>query len=245
MKILFLDLETTPINAYTWGLWEQNVALSQIVESTEVICFGARWYGKKEVIFRSVHHDGKESMLKEVHRLMDEADVLIGWNSAAFDSKHLKRELLEAGILPPSPYKELDLMRVVKSQFKFPSNKLDYVAQTLGVGAKVKNSGFDLWLGCMAGNDKSWKEMKKYQIQDVNLLVSLYERLKPWIPNHPSAPLHNGSEEGCVTCGSKNLQKRGYMHTASMTYQRYQCINCGKWMRGSERLLSAKMRPIS
>jgi DNA polymerase elongation subunit (family B) len=232
MKILFLDIETSPNLAYVWGLFKQNISINQIEESTEMLCFGARWYGEKKVTFRSVHHHGKEEMLKEVHRLLDEADVLVGWNSKAFDSKHLKRELLQAGMLPPSPYKEMDLMLAVKSQFKFPSNKLDYVAQTLGVGAKVQHSGFELWRKCMAGDNKAWTEMKKYQIQDVDLLVDLYEILKPWIPNHPNTALHNGMEEGCLVCASSNLQRRGVARSSSGTYQRFQCQDCGKWHRG-------------
>lgn len=232
MKILFLDIETSPNLAYVWGLWDQNVAINQLESSTEMLCFGARWHGEKKVTFRSSHHHGKEEMLKEVHRLLDEADVLVGWNSKGFDSKHLKRELLQAGMLPPSPYKEMDLMLAVKSQFKFPSNKLDYVAQTLGVGSKVKHSGFELWRSCMAGDNKAWAEMKKYQIQDVDLLVDLYEILKPWIPGHPNRALHDGLEEGCVTCASQNLQRRGVSRSASGTYQRFQCQDCGKWQRG-------------
>jgi len=74
----------------------------------------------------------------------------------------------------------LDLMSVTKANFQFPSNKLDYVAQRLGVGAKVKHSGFKLWINCMEGDEKAWREMKKYQIQDVNLLVDLYYALLPW-----------------------------------------------------------------
>lgn len=233
MKILFLDIETTPNLAYVWGLWKQNVSIGQIVSSTEMLCFGARWYGQKKVIFKSVHHDGKEDMLKEVHRLLDEADVLVGWNSKAFDSKHLKRELLEADMLPPSPYKEMDLMLATKSQFKFPSNKLDYVAQTLGVGAKVQHSGFELWLKCMAGDDKAWREMKKYQLQDVNLLVDLYEKLKPWITSHPNVGLYS-KQDGCVVCGSTRLQSRGYSMTNAGRYQRYQCQDCGKWQRSAK-----------
>jgi uncharacterized protein YprB with RNaseH-like and TPR domain len=180
MKILYLDIETTPIKAWVWGLWDQNVAINQIIEPTEMLCFGARWHGKKNVIFKSVHHDGKKTMLEELHKLMDEADVLVGWNSAAFDHKHINREFLENGLQPPSPVKDLDLMSIVKSNFQFPSNKLDYVAQALGVGAKVKHSGFQLWIDCMDGKDKAWKEMKKYQLQDVNLLVDLYDILLPW-----------------------------------------------------------------
>jgi len=244
MQILFLDLETSPITAHTWGLWQQNVSINQILESTEVMCFGARWYGQKKVIFKSVHHHGKKKMLEELHALMDEADVVCGWNSASFDHKHIRREFLEAGMLPPSPTKDLDLMRVVKSQFKFPSNKLDYVSQKLGVGAKVKHSGFELWIDCMAGKEKAWKEMKEYQIQDVNLLIDLYEKLKPWIKNHPNTALHNMQEEGCVVCGSVNLQRRGYEKTATSTYQRLQCQDCGKWMRSNKKEASHNQRSI-
>jgi uncharacterized protein YprB with RNaseH-like and TPR domain len=180
MKTLLLDIETTPMQVYTWGLWDQNISIDQIIKSTEMLCFGARWLGSKKVIFKSVHHDGKEAMLKELHQLMDEADLLVGWNSAAFDHKHINREFLENGITPPSPTKDLDLMTITKANFLFPSNKLDYVAQKLGVGAKVKHSGFKLWLRCMEGDSKAWTEMKKYQIQDVNLLVELYDVLLPW-----------------------------------------------------------------
>ena len=140
MRILFIDLETSPITAHTWGLWQQNISIKQILESTEVICFGARWMDQKKVIFKSVHHDGKKAMLKELHALMEEADAIVGWNSKAFDHKHIRREFLEAGMLPPSPAKDIDLMLEVKRNFKFPSYKLDYVAQTLGVGAKVEHT---------------------------------------------------------------------------------------------------------
>jgi uncharacterized protein YprB with RNaseH-like and TPR domain len=182
MKILLLDIETTPLQVYTWGLWDQNIGINQIIKATEMMCFGAKWLGEKKVTFKSVHHDGKQTMLEELHRMMDEADVLVGWNSAAFDHKHINREFVENGFVPPSATKDLDLMSVVKSNFQFPSNKLDYVSQKLGVGAKVKHSGFELWIGCMEDDKKSWVEMKKYQIQDVELLDKLYDILLPWFP---------------------------------------------------------------
>jgi len=176
-----LDIETTPMQVYTWGLWDQNIGINQIIKHTEMMCFGAKWLGQKKVTFKSVHHHGKQDMLETLHKMMDEADVLIGWNSAAFDHKHIRREFLEAGMEPPSPTKDLDLMSVVKANFLFPSNKLDYVAQKLGVGAKVKHSGFELWIDCMDGKKSAWAEMRKYQIQDVQLLDKLYEVLLPWL----------------------------------------------------------------
>jgi hypothetical protein len=243
VKILFIDLETSPITAHTWGLWQQNISIKQIVESTEVICFGARWYGQKKVIFKSVHHDSKKEMLKELHALMDEADAIVGWNSKSFDHKHIRREFLEAGMMPPSPTKDIDLMLEVKRNFRFPSNKLDYVAQKLGVGAKVQHTGFDLWLGCMAGDDKSWREMKKYQIQDVNLLIDLYEKLLPWI-KHPSIAAHDRIEDGCTNCGSTRINSRGTNATEAGTYRRYQCADCQTWMRGKTMESRTNMRKL-
>lgn len=187
MKTLLLDIETTPMQVYTWGLWDQNISIDQIIKSTEMLCFGARWLGEKGTTFMSVHHHGKKAMLEKLHQMMDDADLLVGWNSAAFDHKHINREFLENGMTPPAPTKDLDLMTITKANFKFPSNKLDYVAQQLGVGSKVKHSGFKLWLRCMAGEDKAWREMKKYQIQDVTLLVELYDILLPWFIKSGSA----------------------------------------------------------
>lgn len=243
MKILFLDLETSPNLAHVWGLWNQNIAITQLVSSTEVICFGARWNGSKKVIFKSVHHHGRTAMLDSIHSLLDEADVVVGWNSASFDVKHLNREFLEHGYLPPSPFKDLDLMRVVKGQFRMPSNKLDYVSQLLNVGEKVKHSGFQLWLDCMAGKSAAWKEMKTYQIQDVNLLVDLYDKLKPWVKSGPHVALHDGVEDGCRNCASTNLVRRGFAHTATTKYQRYQCGDCGSWNRGA-RIATTTMRNV-
>jgi uncharacterized protein YprB with RNaseH-like and TPR domain len=241
MKILFLDLETTPMTAHTWGLWDQNISINQILDHTEVMCFGAKWYGKDKVIFKSSFHHGKAEMLQEIHKLIDEADAVVGWNSAAFDMNHLNREFLEAGMFPPSPTKDIDLMRAVKAKFKFPSNKLDYVAQKLGVGAKVKHSGFELWIKCMAGNKAAWKEMKEYQIQDVELLVDLYEKLKPWIPAHPNVSLYNDVEDGCNACGSLKLERRGFAISSTGKYQRYQCKDCGGWMKGTKALMTSKL----
>ncbi len=123
-RILMLDLETSPNLAYVWGLWDQNISIKQLVESTEVICFGARWYGDETVEIRSVHIDGKAKMLERIWELMNEADAIAGWNSKGFDVKHLNREFLEAGMDPPSPHIDIDLMQKSKAAFRFPGAEL-------------------------------------------------------------------------------------------------------------------------
>ena len=208
------------------------------------MCFGARWHGQKKVIFKSVHHDGKKAMLKDLHAIMDEADAIVGWNSKSFDHKHIRREFLEAGMAPPSPTKDIDLMLECRKYFRFPSYKLDYVAQKLGVGAKVAHSGFELWIKCMAGEEKAWREMKKYQIQDVNLLIDLYEKLLPWINSHPTVGMYENIDDACPNCGSQNLRPEGVYVGTTGSYDKFQCNDCGKWVKSSKSNLTSKTSGI-
>lgn len=241
-RILALDLETSPNVAHVWGLWQQNVSIKQLLESTEVICWGARWVGEDEVMFASVYHDGKKEMLDQVWALVNEADAVMGWNSKGFDSKHLNREFLENGLMPPSPYLDLDLMLAVKAAFRFPSNKLDYVAQKLGVGAKVQHSGHELWIRCLANDPDAWAEMKLYQIQDVDLLIDLYPKLLPWIKGHPNMGLYSGELSVCPNCGSHKLTAAGFARTGASTFRKYVCEDCGKWSRDAKRWNTTNMR---
>jgi len=241
-RILALDIETTPNLAHVWGLWDQTVSIKQLRESTRVFCFGARWLGDKTVEIRSEFKDGQELMLQRIHALMDEADVIMGWNSKNFDVKHLNREFLQHGMNPPSPHIDLDLMVKTKGVFRFPSNKLDYVAQALGVGKKVSHEGHELWVKCMAGDPEAWERMHAYQKQDVDLLIDVYEKLKPWIKNHPNAALYAGEELACTVCLSKNVQKRGYRFTGAGKYQRFLCNDCGKWNHSAKRVATTELR---
>lgn len=238
-KILMWDLELTPMSVYSWTLWPTSIPIGSIQDTQMVMCWGARWYGQKKVMVAD-HREGRYEMLARIHTLLDEADFVVSWNGQSFDTKHINREFLEAGMRPPSPYKEIDLMRVVKKNFRFASNKLDHVAQQLGVGSKV-STDFGLWKLCMAGDEKAWRKMLRYQRQDVNLLVQLFELLLPWIKfPHPVTD----EDDACRNCGSKNLQKRGRAMTLNGTYQRIQCQDCGTWGRLLLRTSSGNVRNV-
>lgn len=238
MKLLVLDIETYPNTVYTWGLFDQNVALNQIVEPGGILSFAAKWVGDKAVTFASVHDTTERGMLKEAHRLLSEADAVIGWNSAAFDIKWLQGQFMKHGMAPPEPFKQIDLLRTVRQQAKFASNKLDHVAQYLGIGSKAQTGGFELWKACMAGDDKAWRTMRKYNIQDVRLTEEVYLKLRPWVKNHPNISAYSG-EECCPKCGGHKHQRRGTFETATRNYAKYQCVTrlptggvCGAWFRG-------------
>lgn len=243
-RILTIDIENRPNLGYIWGLWDQNIGLSQLVEVAETISFAAKWHGAKKVEFYSTFHHGKEEMLVQAHRLLSEADIVVSYNGKSFDMKHLNREFVLAGMAPPAPYAQVDLYQVVKRQFKFSSNKLDHVVQQLGLGAKTQHSGFQLWKECMEGSEKAWALMRKYNKQDVVITEKLYDTLLPWVPAHPSIGLFEDMADVCPACGSGDLRLEGRAYTAMGVFQRFQCIDCGKWSRGNKRLEGSNVRGL-
>jgi hypothetical protein len=232
MKILLLDIETAPNLVHVWGLYDQNVAINQIQAAGYVLCWCAKWLGDPELMFDSVHQSRPKTMLKRIHKLLDQADAVVTYNGIRFDLPTLNKEFVTHELDPPAPYKQIDLLRTARGQFRFPSNKLDYVAQALDLGHKVRHKGHSLWVECMAGDDEAWRQMEKYNKQDVVLLEKVYLRLLPWIKGHPNHGVYD--EPGipvCPTCGHHHLQRRGFARTIANVYARYQCMNCGTWTR--------------
>lgn len=232
MKILLLDIETAPNTAHVWGLFKQNVSINQLMESSYVLCWAAKWYKSKEVMFNSVYKTSPQEMLLEIHALLDEADAVIHYNGTKFDIPTLNKEFLLHGLPPPAPYKQIDLLKTARNQFKFPSNKLDYVAKALGFDGKVKHIGHELWINCMAGNKQSWKDMEEYNKHDVVLLEKVYKELLPWVKSHANYSLYNDKSNCCPHCGSTKYHRRGFAYTSVGKYQRFQCNKCNTWFRG-------------
>lgn len=228
------------MTALVWGLWDQNISPNHIIDSSNMLCYAAKWYDSPDIIFDSVHKSKTKNMLKGLHGLLSDADVVVHYNGNKFDMPTINKEFVLNRFSPPSPYKQIDLLRVVRSNFRFPSNKLDYVAQRLGLGQKVEHEGMALWTKCMKGDKDAWKRMEDYNIQDVILLEDLYNTLLPWIKNAPNRNLFNDIQ-GCPSCGQTNLQKRGTAVSSTGTYQRYQCRGCGAWAQGTTALEKKKV----
>ena len=230
MKILILDIETSPHTGFHWGLFQQNISIGQLIESSTVLCWAAKWLGEKKVHFSSVYETTPIKMIKEIHKLIDQSDAIITYNGKRFDMPTLNKEFLIHKLPPPSPYKDIDLINTARGKFKFASNKLDYIAQVLGIGMKTSHQGMPLWIECMAKNPKAWKLMKRYNINDVKLTEEVYDRLKGWINIHPN---HNILSKGvvCPNCGGNHLQKRGTSLALTKVWQRVQCQDCGKWSK--------------
>lgn len=235
MRVLTLDIETSPIKGYVWGLWQQNLMIDRIIDPTRTLCWAAKWEDEDEVYLGSESFQSHEDMILEAYDLVNEADAIVGFNSASFDMKHLNREFIELGLAPPTKYKNIDLLRVVKTNFKFPSNKLDYVAGVLLGEHKLDTGGFSLWAQCLAGNKEAWKTMEDYNIEDVLLTERLYQYLQGWVPGHPNRALwiEDQSDPICPNCASTNVVLKGVERPARVNaYHRYKCNDCGANSRG-------------
>lgn len=228
MKILLLDIETAPHVAYVWGLYPDGISPDQLKEAGYILCWSAKWLDENPVRAYSMQAEG---MLKEIHKLLDEADVVVTYNGKRFDIPTLNGAFISAGMKPPSGYKQVDLYQTVKRNFRFPSNKLDYVVKHFKLGAKKKHRGMPMWIDCMRGDLDAMAEMLEYNMEDVRITEALYKKLLPWITNHPNQGLYADNPDACPNCGGIHLTRRGYAYTAMGKFHRYRCKDCGTWSR--------------
>lgn len=233
VKVLEIDIETAPNVAYIWSLFDQNVPIDRLVSPGYTLCFAARWQGEREIQFYSRWQHGHEKMIKTAWELMNDADMLVHYNGKKFDVPTLNREFVLMGLTPPASYHEVDLYQVVRKKFKFASNKLDFVAQQLGLGSKVKHKGMQLWHEVMNGVESSQRTMERYNKGDVRILGRLYDTLQPWITSHPNRGLwvDNPTKPVCRNCGSTHLKKNGSEKRFVLSYARFKCLDCGANLR--------------
>lgn len=229
-RILTLDIETKPAQAYVWRFWKENIGVDQVIEPGGVICFGAKWFGEPEVEFYSDWQHGHQAMIEAAHRLISEADAVVTYNGEKFDIRKLTGEFLLCGLPPVPPITSIDLLKTIKWKFGFDMNRLAFIAPLLDVGEKMKHEGFELWVKVMDGDVRAQRKMERYCKRDVRITDKLYRKIRPFIMNHPH--LGNVGSAECGACGSRHVQSRGYRRTKSFRIQRLHCQDCGSWQDG-------------
>lgn len=233
-KILTLDIETRPVKAYVWSLWDQNVGINQIIDNGGVICVGAKWLGDPNTVLFSDWEHGHQGMLQGIYDMMEQADAILTYNGDKFDLPKLRGEFLLNGFGPLPPCTSIDLYKAIK-KLGFISGKLAFVGPLLSMGAKITTGGFDLWKNVEAGSSVAQNKMARYCKQDVRLLEKCYLKVLPYITNHPFL----GDRGHCGACDGTILHSRGYRRTKSFKIQRLQCTNCGSWQDGKREMVKA------
>lgn len=234
-RVLFFDIETMAKKIYAWGDYEVNSI--ETAQHWYMLSFAWKWLGEKQTYVKGLpDYKGYKKdttndklLVQDLWKLFDEADVIVAHNGKSFDIKKSNARFAKHGMQPPSPYKIIDTKIVAKSYFKFDSNKLDSLGDYFGIGRKINTGGFALWLGCEAGDKKSWDKMKRYNRYDVILLEKVYKHMMPFMRNHPNVALMDGNLRHCPNCGGSNLIRQGYHYTRTTATQQYQCKDCHSW----------------
>ena len=248
-KILFLDIETAPIEAHVWQLYDQNVGLNQIMHDWSILSWCAKWQSSKRLIYEDVRNQKNKrddkKILKHIWDLLDEADIVVGQNSKQFDIKKLNARFIINGMQPPSSYRQIDTKVLAKKVFGFTSNRLEYMADKLCKKYKKlkhkKFAGHEMWVECLKGNKAAWREMEKYNKHDVLALEELYNALIAWDNPINFNPYHKQHGNIC-TCGSTEFSRNRYSFSNSGKFERVRCKKCNKTYTAKHNELSLKKR---
>lgn len=235
-RILLLDIETKPALVYSFGIRDQHLTHKQIAEDGGTICVGLKWLGERRVTVLSEWEHGYGNMLQGVHRALSECDAVATYNGARFDIPKLMGNFLMAGMAPPPPLTQIDIYKTVR-KMGLICNKLDYIAPLLGLGSKVKHEGLEMWIKVMAGDEKARRKMARYCAQDVRLLEDVYQRILPYVTDHPRIGNRHGMT--CPNCGSDHLTSQGWKVTRATRVQSLKCSACGSWTQGKRERIAA------
>jgi len=257
IRILAFDLETTPHQVYTWGVWQQDVHHEQVIrEGGTIICGAWRYTDEKKCHVASIDanqadvYDDKK-VVRELYEAISEADILLAHNGDAFDIKIFNTRAVYHGFPPIQPKQTIDTLKAAKKHFRFARNRLDHLGDRLGCGRKIDTGGFRLWSDIVQAKEKAercldperrekaLRKMVKYNKRDVDLLIDVYHELAPWMQSHPNVAVRN-PDIACRICGSERVTAQGTKETKTAIYQQYRCKDCGAWSRSRK---ADKQRP--
>lgn len=248
-KILLADIETTPLLVYAWGLRDQNIALNQIVKDWSVLSWAAKWLGEKPIYYQDVRGQrdlrNDKRILQKIWSLLDEADIVIWHYGKSFDRKKLNARFILQGMRPPSDYRQIDTKEISSREFAFTSNKLEYVSEKSGSkkSQHKKFPGMDLWTECLKGNLEAFKEMEKYNKQDIVSLEKTYDWMQAWDTKAIDFNIYRAHQlQNECNCGGTVFTKDGTRPTKDGIFQKYRCKKCGApWVdRGAANNLMSK-----
>ncbi len=245
-KLLVLDIETMPGIAYVWKMYDENIALDQLIAPGRVISWAAKWLHQKGVMQADewMSNDTPncgEYMIALLHNLLKEADAVITFNGDRFDLQKINGEFIKFGLPPLPPIPSIDLYKTTK-KFGYISGKLQHMVEQFRLGKKKDTGGFKLWRGWAEGDCASILKMRRYNIHDVVLTARLYRHILPYIKNHPyMGRVHLETDKPeCPACTSHRVQSRGIRRTKMYFIDRLQCQSCGSWFDGPRRKVVRK-----
>lgn len=240
-RILIFDIESSPLTIRAWDTYDTSSL--KVLEYSHLMSFAWKWLGEDEVhcmiqpdfarAYKRNRRDDRQ-LVEAAWKLLDEADVVVAHYGNKFDVPKMRAWFLKHGLFDPSFYAQVDTKVIASRNFKLADNRLNTIADFLGIGSKLPHTGYDLWENCMQGDMDAWKVMHDYNVHDVELLEQVYLKLLPYARNSqvPNLATISGRNDACPKCGKEaGFVSRGYKHTAVSSFQQWQCKACHGYSR--------------
>lgn len=246
-KVLLFDIEIAPMVAEIWSLDQNYIPYESVIHDWFIISWAARWLfdlRSHSAIVTPEEARKREDrrILDDIWNLLDAADVTITHNGDNFDIKHMNTFFLKYGMHRPSHFKSIDTVKIARSNFKFPNNRLETINKFLNIPTKADHDR-KLWRDCVKGDKAALDKMLRYNIQDVYIMEETYLRMRSFIPTHPNLPmLADMDGQRCPVCASKKVEEVGTYKTNINKYTQYRCKECGSLGRGGGTLVPKRTR---
>ena len=237
-KVLFYDVETTPLKAYIWRTGKQYVDQSFLVKGdrTKIICIAYKWNYERKIhaLTWDIKNQNCDKIIEEFSKIVEQADVAIAHNGDKFDVRQINTQRLMAKKKPIAWPTTEDSLKQLRKIFYFPSYKLTYIAKLL-LNKEKSPMVFKDWLDIVERKDvKAQSKMVAYCKRDVILLANAYKIVQPFLMPKVSRALLT-SKGKCVSCGSVDVHGKGTITLRAGMYQKYQCQTCGHYFRSTKK----------
>lgn len=201
-----------------------------------MLCIGYKWLGDKEthVIVPcnlekwSKNPTADKEQIIEFMRLVEEADLVVGWNSKSFDWRFIQTRALKhkLGALPPVPH--ADLLLTARNTTKM-RRTLDNIGKFFDLKNQKIPLDINVWMAAGRGDIKALKQIIDHCIADVKMTEEAYYIFAPLSRVHPNVAMIEGKPGHCPRCGKDALIRKGEVKALRHYRKQFKCKNCGHW----------------
>lgn len=237
LKTLIIDVERLP-GTITMPFWSLNdmknrrMNWEHVTEWPRTICAAWRWYGEKRINFAAEWDHGADVFAETIRNTMDQADIITGHYVNGADRKWLNSMFRDHNLRMPSPYKVIDTLAIARSQLGDESMTLGALTQRYGIPTKEGHYNAAVARAACEGDRKAQREIKLYNIADVEASTGLYAAMLPLTKNHPHVAPNLAQEANiCPRCASSDVVRDGTYTPGVYIYARYLCRSCTGWYR--------------
>lgn len=243
------DVETLPlkIEGHLWAIHDQYIPHTMIKDSWRMLGWAGKYLNQPKVYSEvmtpkeAVNRNSKR-VVETARQFLDTLDIVIWHNGTDFDAKVVNSELAFYR-LEPLHYRGIDTLQIIRSTFKLPSYKLDYVNNYFGITRKIHNDGQILWDRCLRGDKKALEEMEIYNQGDIVSNEDLFWTIQPYAKGLPNFSTYKTElNQKICNCGGKYTQDKNhpYWYTNLSKFERFVCNSCGSVSRGRKTLLDKR-----